>query len=114
MLNIAAVCCQWGKGCFFRKPGKNIGFHIKSQGNLCFLAKSQENFRQKVRIGPTIEYLLFCSAFVMLYDEIGYDLIFENIPLIYRRSYTPSKLKNDLRISFGSIPEKLGLVHTKG
>ena len=49
----------------------------------------------------SIQYLLFCSSFVLLYDEVKHQLRFNYIPLIFRHCYTfgtKEKFKNNLRL----------------
>ena len=65
---------------------KNNAMLKASSGLIIFVYLSYTTARRLTFALP-IQYLLFCSISVMLYDEVKYQQRFEYIPLIFRQSY---------------------------
>ena len=56
--------------------------------------------------GQSILYILFCSSFDLIYDEVGHEQRFRYIPFVSRPSYafdTLELFKNNLRLKSGKI-----------
>ena len=59
-----------------------------------------------------MQYLLFCSTFILLFDEVNQQERFEYIPFIFRPSYTfdiSEQFKNSLRLKTENILRLLRL-----
>ena len=53
------------------------------------LAHSGINFASSIlNFALSIQYVLFCSTFVLRYDEVRYQLDFFYNPMIFKRNYT--------------------------
>jgi len=49
---------------------------------------SSYNGKLRFTTGQSVQYILFCSSFDLLYDEVRHHQRFEHMPLISGPSYT--------------------------